>query len=231
MLDRYDKAQAENKKLLDKCQRLDEDLQKLKVDHEILKDRYQRLEVDHQQLNVDHEQLKMEHQQLKIVVYRHNTHLVPDIELIRSAILDCPQRERDVAPRNPSRNAAAHGGNMIADIDIIRCKQNIDNQDRQRLECRYSSFEYLYFLPFESSHDHILRLETETRVIKLLNIRGNMATTAPWDRQSYLKIREKLEKVLVDWRREEFDIDFWKRPAVVTKLKDWIVWSDSLAHE
>jgi hypothetical protein len=138
-------------------------------------------------------------------------HFYSDLLKIREKVLyDAGQLSMPHRPRL-ERNAAAHGGNVLADIVVLlqqTATQSLDVIDG----CKYG-FQQLYELPSTASQ-RIWEKRNDDRLMALFNLRANIHTCSPW-KQKMGFFLFSCGIILEKWYSDESS---WYEPETVTMV-------------
>lgn len=111
------------------------------------------------------------------------------------------------------RNAAAHGGNVLADIDFL--EQNVETQPQEVIRACQEGFEQLYALPF-AAREQIWESKNDDRLIALLNLRANIRKCNPW-KQTMGYDFGNCNAILKSWYFEPLS---WHEPETVASVNE-----------
>lgn len=185
-----------------------------------------KLMIDHaKEIHQQVEELRVQLQRHEQEIEKLRTHFTPDITKIRAVVLDSISPTTIPNGRRHARNAAAHGGNVIADIETILLMEDIDSEHATKW---HTSFEELYGLPFMTTHSLIAK--GHHRLIEICNIRANMVTTKPWKAEKYVGKRYICDMLLGEWAIANNAV-YWDQDEIIQFANELLTWSNSLCIE
>jgi hypothetical protein len=117
----------------------------------------------------------------------------------REAVLNAASVPRIWSPSSERnrRNAGAHGGNVLADIQVI---EDMEGEDPAKAETWKGAFARLYSLDFAAFHFPLVYAPPE--IIKVCDFLATIPLVRPWSPQSSASqegIKRKCQKILKAW--------------------------------
>lgn len=160
-----------------------------------------------------------------------------DMFNIRSFILDSVSECQIPSNYRVARNASAHGGNIIGDIDTILQMTEIDPEYTLHW---HHAFQRLYGLSYEDNGSFIIDIlyldeparSTLDQLITVCNIKATTQMIRPWRRHPKFKLMQALcDEIVNDCVKNDFSLEFWDRPYTVLTYKGITTWYEDILFD
>ncbi|CRG90236.1 hypothetical protein PISL3812_07279 [Talaromyces islandicus] len=149
-------------------------------------------------------------------------HFCADLLNIRKKVLYDAGKLAMVGRPRHERNAAAHGGNVLGDIEALEQQIEFKPHEVHVIEACSAGFKQLYEISFDC-HRKILEAKNDDRLMALFNLRGNMRTCSPWKQSPGSEILSWCNAILKKWHSEPSS---WYEPEVVAMVDELLAWAN-----
>jgi hypothetical protein len=153
---------------------------------------------------------------------------------IRAFVLDSVSKRQIPSNYRIARNASAHGGNIIGDIDTISQMTEIDPEYTLYW---HQAFQRLYGLSYEDHGSFILDIlyldeparSTLDQLITVCNIKATTQMIRPWRSHPKYQLMQVLcDDIINDCVKKKFSLEFWDRPYTVLTYTAVTTWYEDV---